>query len=111
MELTFEPIGDYCLVEPLNANETAGGIVLPDGAMIETPRGRVLKVGPGIHTQTGAFLEPLVKPGDIVAGAVIVKDAYGSMKWKEGGKEYLVVRSRDLMGKINENVAPKIDLE
>ena len=101
-ELTFEPIGDYCIIEPLNANETAGGIALPDGTQIETPRGRVLKVGPGIHTQTGAFLEPLVKAGDIVAGAVMVKDAYGSMLWKEGGKEYRIVRTRDLMGKIVE---------
>ena len=101
-ELTFEPLGDYCVVEELKANETAGGIALPDGARIETPRGRVLKVGPGIHTQTGAFLEPLVKAGDVVAGACVFKDAYGQMEWKENGKKYLIVRTRDLMGRIVE---------
>lgn len=110
-QLTFEPIGDYCLVKPLNPNMTAGGIALPDGSRIDVPRGLVLKVGPGRDTEMGMFLSPIVEVGDVVAGTAMVKDRFATMEWEEGGETYLIVRSRDLMGKVKEPIAPKIVTE
>ena len=45
--MDLQPLGDRLIVEVLEEETTASGIVLPDTAKEKPQRGRVLAVGPG----------------------------------------------------------------
>lgn len=60
-------LGDRVLIQRAKAEEkTEGGIIIPDNAKERPVRGKVLAVGPGTRTSTGAFVETTVKVGDVV---------------------------------------------
>ena len=68
-DITFEPIGGYALLEPIEKKVTPGGIALPDGAECseDPPQARVIKVGPGEESpETGHILKPDIQPGDVI---------------------------------------------
>ena len=89
------PMGNFIHVEPLieeRQRVTAGGLFLPDKAAEKPSRARVIAVGPGQRTDNGAFVTPLVQPGDIVR---IVPDSYMEVTFKDlgdtAGKQYLIM--------------------
>ena len=48
MSVSFKPLGNRVVVEPLEQDEvTAGGIVLPETAKEKPQKGVVLSAGPG----------------------------------------------------------------
>ena len=62
--MTFRPLHDRVLVEPLEQEEkTAGGIIIPDTAKEKPMEGKVVSVGSGVRGDDGK-LNPLdVKKG------------------------------------------------
>lgn len=98
----FEPVGDFVLLLPLPAGKTTGGIALPEGVAVDFPKHRVIKVGPGRTTEYGVLIPCCVKPGDIVYEAFTCQSA-GRIKL--GGKEYTVVKSRDIVGTMPQKSA------
>ncbi len=80
--MKVEPLGDKILVRRLDAAEkTSGGLFLPESAQDKPTQGKVLSVGPGRMTKSGALVKPQVADGDRVifsswAGTEITVDGH-----------------------------------
>ena len=63
-------VGNRILIKPDKETEIerSSGIVLPETFTDDNPThfGTVFATGPGIRTEEGRLLEPIVKPGDTV---------------------------------------------
>lgn len=92
----FEALADYVLIEVLETNETAGGIVLPEGHEPDMPMGRVVSVGPGMHTNTGELIPVALKEGD----TVFLAFNGGCGRVMHNGKKHVVVREPQICGKV-----------
>jgi chaperonin GroES len=89
--VNFKPNEDRVLVEPAAAEEkTAGGIIIPDTAKEKPQKGTIIAIGPGKKD------EPvLVNEGDIV-----FYGKYSGTEIQLDGKDYLIMRSTDVLGSI-----------
>jgi chaperonin GroES len=94
----FEPFSDWVLLQRIDDLVTDGGIAMPEGSGINPPRGRVIKAGPGRVTETGAAIEMPFGAGDVVwiLGSGVVQP----MQITLSGREFILVRARDLCGKV-----------
>jgi len=97
MEITqIKPIGDNILIEPLERETvTASGIVIPDTVKEKPQQGRIVAVGAGKRDD-----ENRVIPMDVKAGQVILYKKWGGNEVKVGGKEYLIIKSEDVLAVI-----------
>lgn len=90
----FELYDDRVLVEPQPAqNKTAGGIIIPDTAQEKPQRGIVRGVGPGKY-ENGQ-----VRPVPQRVGDAILYGKYSGSEVSVSGKDYLVMRSSDIIMK------------
>jgi chaperonin GroES len=91
MSVTFKPLADRVLIEPIAAEQkTASGIFIPDTAKEKPLTGTVVAVG------TGKTDEPMtVKMGDSV-----LFGQYSGTEMKLDGKTYLIMREADIYGII-----------
>jgi chaperonin GroES len=91
MSITFKPLADRVLIEPIAAEQkTASGIFIPDTAKEKPLTGTVVAVG------TGKTDEPMtVKMGDSV-----LFGQYSGTEMKLDGKTYLIMRESDIYGII-----------
>ncbi len=92
----FKPLGNRIVVEPLDKDDqvSAGGIYIPDTAKERPQEGKVIAVGPGKLTEDGNRIAMEVGAGDIV-----VYSKFSGTEYKEGDKEYLVLREDDVLFK------------
>ncbi len=94
MTVNFQPLHDNVLIELFEeAQQTAGGIFLPDTAREKPQQATVVAVGAGKVDANGT-LQPL---------AVKVADKVFISKWggndvKFGGKDYKLVKESDILG-------------
>ena len=97
MAVTFKPLGDRVVVEPMDDEEqvSSGGIYIPDTAKEKPQTGTVVAVGPGKLTDEGNRL-----PMDVAVGDTVVYSKYSGTEYKEGDTEYLVVRQDDILFKV-----------
>lgn len=94
--MALVPLYDKIIVERLDAvSVTKGGIVLPDSAKEKPKQGKVIAVGKGKVTDTGARGQMSVKKGDTV-----LFTSYAGTEVKEGGKEYLIMSESDVLAVI-----------
>ena len=77
----------------LDAGDSPTAIVIPEAYRRFSRRGRVLAVGPGWHTRSGAFVPTELEPGMV---AVIPVDK--GLVLQIGGREHRVIDERDLLG-------------
>ena len=64
--MNLRPLHNKVIVQQREADEVSkGGIVLA-GTKEKPLKGDVLAVGPGIHLETGEFIETTVQVGDVV---------------------------------------------
>lgn len=91
--MKFRPLHDRVLVERIEEEVTAGGIVIPDNAKEKPSRGKILAVGDGKRDSEGKILPMAVKVGDIV-----LFGKYAGTEVKIEGKELVVMREEDIMG-------------
>ena len=90
------PLGDRVLICKVEEKErTFGSIVIPQTAneIDLSWTADVIAVGPGRALDNGTVIPSDVKPGD----QVMVEKYLGDMV-KIDGKEYFMVRSRDILG-------------
>lgn len=89
MSITFKPLADRVLIEPVAAEEkTASGIIIPDTAKEKPLKGVIVAAGEGKKD------EPLtVKIGDTV-----LYGQYSGTEIKIDGKNYLIMRESDVYG-------------
>ncbi len=97
MAVTFKPLGDRVVIEPMDDEEqrTSGGIYIPDTAKEKPQTGTVVAVGPGKLTDEGNRL-----PMDVAVGDTVVYSKYSGTEYKDGDTEYLVVRQDDILFKV-----------
>lgn len=91
MTTKIKPLGDNILILPLTEKKTPSGIVIPDTAKEKPQEGKVVAVGPGRY-EDGKLVKPEVKRGDKV-----IYKKWGGSEIKVDGKEYLVVKSEDIL--------------
>jgi co-chaperonin GroES (HSP10) len=107
----FEPVSDFMLIYKHEKNTTAGGLALPDGVETGPPKGVVVKAGPGRMNELGTALVPMpVQEGDTVYCCFNMMDPRGPPELTFGGKHYMVVAARHLIGKVSQP-APYGELE
>ena len=97
MAVTFQPLGDRVVIEPVEDDEqmSSGGIYIPDTAKEKPQTGTIVAVGPGKLTDEGARL-----PMDVAVGDTVVYSKYSGTEYKDGDTEYLVVRQDDILFKV-----------
>lgn len=85
----IRPLGEYVLIEPEKPEQkTDAGIYLPQSASEERPQqGKVVAVGDGENI-------PVRK------GQTVIYKRYGGTEVKEGGSEYLLVESDDVIAVV-----------
>ena len=94
--MNLKPLDDRLIIEPMESETTtAGGIVLPDSAQEKPQQGRVIAAGPGTLNDEGDRVAMNVAKGD-----VIVYGKYAGTDVKVGGKDYKIMRERDVLAKV-----------
>ena len=94
----LNPQNDRVLVKPIDEGEQMyGNIVIPDMGKEKPEMGEVVGVGPGRHTEFGAFVVPNAKVGDIVLVPKI-----GSLRIDFEGQEYFIVPDKEILCTVEE---------
>ena len=95
--MSLQPLEDRIIVRPGEAEETTvSGLVIPDTAKEKPQQGEVLAVGPGRRSeQTGEII-----PLDVKVGDTVVYSKYGGTEITDGGKDLLILTSRDVLAKV-----------
>lgn len=92
----LKPLADRVLVEvDVEESKTAGGILLPDTAQKKSQKGTVIAIGSGKVLDNGERLLFEVAVGDRVLFA-----KYSGVDIEEGGKKFLLLSERDILGKL-----------
>ena len=94
--MTIRPLADKIVVKVLeDADQTSGGIFIPDSAKEKSQKGEVIAVGSGRTLDNGEKEAMEVKVGDIVLCA-----KYSGTDVKVDGQEVTIVRQADILAII-----------
>jgi len=89
----IQPTADRIVVEPLEEETTASGIIIPDTASKEKPqKGKVIAVGPGRVGDDNERIKMEVSEGDTV-----LFTKYAPNEIKVEGKELFVLNESDVL--------------
>ena len=92
----IRPLQDRVLVKRVKEEEmTKGGIIIPDTAKEKPIEGKVVAVGNGKVTDTGAVRAP-----DVTKGDVVLFGKYSGTEVKIDGEEHLILREDDILGVV-----------
>ena len=96
MAVKIRPLGDRLLVKRIEeAEESRGGIIIPDTAKEKPMQGDVIACGPGRTLEDGKIQKLEVKAGDR-----ILMSKYAGTEVKIDGVDYLILREDDVLGII-----------
>ena len=97
--MELEALFNAVKVKPFESEETTyGNIIVPDLGKEKNDIGEVVAVGPGMHTQTGTFINTTLKVGDRV-----VLPTMGFTKLPYNGEEYYVGPENQVLAKVNKS--------
>ena len=92
----LKPLADRVLVEvDVEESKTAGGILLPDTAQKKSQKGTVIGIGSGKVLDNGERL-----PFEVAVGDRVLFAKYSGVDIEEGGKKFLLLSERDILGKL-----------
>ena len=92
----LKPLADRVLVEvDVEESKTAGGILLPDTAQKKSQKGTVIAIGSGKVLDNGERL-----PFEVAVGDRVLFAKYSGVDIEEGGKKFLPLSERDILGKL-----------
>lgn len=92
----LKPLADRVLVEvDVEESKTAGGILLPDTAQKKSQKGTVIAIGSGKVLDNGERL-----PFEVAVGDRVLFAKYSGVDIEEGGKKFLLLSERDVLGKL-----------
>ena len=92
----LKPFADRVLVEvDVEESKTAGGILLPDTAQKKSQKGTVIAIGSGKVLDNGERL-----PFEVAVGDRVLFAKYSGVDIEEGGKKFLLLSERDILGKL-----------
>lgn len=93
--MSYVPVQDRVLVEPLQITQSAGGIIFSDNAIPQSVEARVIAVGPGKENKKGVLIPVAVEPGD----KIIFQRGEGHEVTFDG-KTLLVIKEENIFGVI-----------
>jgi chaperonin GroES len=100
---TFRPLHDRVLVKRVEAEEkTPGGIIIPDTAKEKPVEGEVLAVGPGRRDDSGN-----IQPLDVRVGDRVLFAKWSGTEVLIDGLDRLIMKESDVLGVIEDHVAPR----
>ena len=85
--MKIQPLADRVLITPAAAEETVGGIIIPDTAKEKPLRRKVIAVGNGTKDE-----EMVLKKGDEV-----LYGKYAGTELELDGEKYLMMRQSDVL--------------
>ena len=89
----IKPIGSHVIVQRSSAaDQSKGGIILPEKAKDKPKEGKIIAVGNGKVMDDGKRAQIQVKPGDKV-----LFNSYAGNEVKLDGEEYLVMEESEIM--------------
>ena len=92
----IKPLADRVVIQAVEeAEQTPGGLYIPDTAKEKPQQGEVVAVGPGKLSDEGKRLEPDVKEGDR-----ILYGKYSGTEVTVEGEEFLILREADILAVI-----------
>lgn len=92
-----QPLSDRVVVQALDeAEQTRGGLYIPDTAKEKPQQGKVVAVGPGKLSEQGKRLAPDVKEGDTV-----LYGKYSGTEVTVDEEDYLILRESDILAVID----------
>lgn len=92
----LRPIQDRILIEAIpRPDKTSGGIIIPDIAKEKPVEGKVIAIGPGMLDKRGVF-----QPVGVKVGENVLYHKMAGTDFTLEGKEYIILRSKDVLGKI-----------
>jgi len=92
----IRPLHDRVVVQALDeAEQTKGGLYIPDTAKEKPQQGKIIAVGPGKLSEEGKRLEPDVKKGDTV-----LYGKYSGTEVTVDGEDFLILRESDILAVI-----------
>ena len=92
----LKPLADRVLVEvDVEESKTAGGILLPDTAQKKSQKGTVIAIGSGKVLDNGERL-----PFEVAVGDRVLFAKYSGVDIEEGGKKFLLLSERDILGQL-----------
>ena len=92
----LKPLADRVLVKvDVEESKTAGGILLPDTAQKKSQKGTVIAIGSGKVLDNGERL-----PFEVAVGDRVLFAKYSGVDIEEGGKKFLLLSERDILGKL-----------
>ena len=98
MATTIKPLHDRVIIKRIeeSANQTAGGLFIPDTAKEKPQEGEVIAVGEGKYKEDGTRQTLDVKAGDRV-----LFGKYSGSEIKLDGEEFLIMREDEILGIIS----------
>ena len=94
--MSIQPLHDRIVVEAApKESKSSGGIILPDSAQEKPLMGKVLAVGPGKTLDSGSHV-----PVEVKKGETVLYGKYAGTEVNVGGKDYVILRSDDILGVI-----------
>jgi chaperonin GroES len=97
MATNIRPLHDRVIIRRIeeSANQTAGGLFIPDTAKEKPQEGEVIAVGEGKYKEDGTRQTPDVKAGDRV-----LFGKYSGSEIKLDGEEFIIMREDEILGII-----------
>ena len=97
--MKLEAIYNAVIVKPIEAEETSyGGIIVPDLGNEKNKLGKVVAVGEGYYSVTGAYIPTILKEGD-----TIILPTMGFSKLEHEGDEYWIGPENQVLGRLVED--------
>jgi chaperonin GroES len=94
--MKLEALYNAVIVKPVEAEETSyGGIIVPDLGNEKNKLGKVVAVGKGYYSVTGAWIETVLKVGE-----TIILPTMGFSKLEHEGEEYWIGPENQVLGKL-----------
>jgi chaperonin GroES len=85
------------LVRRIDEEEkSAGGIIIPDTAIVKPSEGKIVAVGSGARNENGE-----ITPMDVKAGDLVLFGKWSGTEIKVDGEDLLIMKESDVMGIID----------
>ena len=95
-EVKIKPLFDRIIVRREEPKDVVrGGIVIPDTAKEKPLEGTIVAVGQGKRGDSGEFITPVVKVGDM-----ILIGKYSGTEVKVNGEDLVIIREDDILAVI-----------
>jgi len=99
--MKLEALYNAVIVKPIEAEETSyGGIIVPDLGNEKNKLGKVVAVGEGYYSVTGAYIPTIPKEGD-----TIILPTMGFSKLEHEGDEYWIGPENQVLGRLVEDLS------